>query len=207
VLPSRGDDRRYHADKNVEVADQSDAKRMVSNVTSLLRAAGGCRKVLLAPVPRYLHTPCCMDANHCANMARRGYWKEMKEKLADLRDAIKAAVKIKGIKRVIVLQPDLLLEGTEDSYLRDEEIWGDDPVHMTSKGYVELARQLEAKIEDWKGHEEREEKNNSGGVKRPLAKRARVDFTNQRPDWVRGNVGDAAHFFFSSPSILLNLII
>jgi len=191
VLPIRGEDRRYHADGNVEVADQSDAKRMVSKVTSLLRAAGGCRKVVLAPAPRYLHTPCCTDASHCANMARRGYGKEMKEKLADLRDAIKAAVKTKGIKRVSVWQPDLLLEGPEDNYLRDEEIWGDDPVHMTTTGYVELARQLEAKIEDWKGFEEREEKSNSGGDKRPMAKRARVDLTKQRPDWVRGNVGEA----------------
>ena len=39
-------------------------------------------------------------------------------------------------------------------------------MNLTAKGYVELARHLEAKIEEWKDSDEKEEKNHSGGVKR-----------------------------------------
>ena len=94
----------------------------------------------------------------------------------------------------------MLLGSPDDNYLRDEEIWADDPVHMTAKGYAELAWNLEAKIEEWKENDEKEEKARAGGVKRPVAKRARVDLTKQRPDWVCGNVGEALRTEKSSAS-------
>ena len=101
-------------DGSVEVADKLDAKRMVSGVVALLRAAGGCRRFILKPLPRYLHMPCCPLPGHCSYMAGRKYAAEMKEKLDDLRQHIREAVHLKGIKRARIVQASLLLESCDD---------------------------------------------------------------------------------------------
>ena len=103
-------------------------------------------------------------------MAGRRYAADMREKLQDLRQHITDAVHLKGIKRARILQPNLLLENKDDNYLRDEAIWGDDPVHMTTRGYTELARNLEAVIEEMKEEDEKEEKAalGTGREKAPL---------------------------------------
>jgi hypothetical protein len=61
----------------------------------------------------------------------------MGERLSDLRHYINEHVKMKGIKRVYVVQPALLLNGDSSTH------WDDDPIHMTPEGYSKLAHSLE----------------------------------------------------------------
>jgi hypothetical protein len=161
---------------NFHHADKLDAKRMVSSVVSLLRAAGGCRKIILTLLPRYLHMPCCALPEYCSNMAGRNYETKMREKLDDLRQHIREAVHLKGIKRARIVQASLFLKSNDDeNYLREEVIWGDDPIHMTSRGYNEMSIKEKAAV-------------SAGGERAPHAKRAKVDLTKRRQNWVRGNV-------------------
>jgi hypothetical protein len=137
IFPEKGEDRVYHVDGKLEVADREDAKRMVSLVTRLLRAGRMCRKLVLSSLPRWMYEACCNLPSHCLNIADENYVDWMGERLSDLRHYINEHVKMKGIKRVYVVQPALLLNGDSSTH------WGDDPIHMTPEGYSKLAHSLE----------------------------------------------------------------
>jgi len=137
IFPEKGEDRVYHVDGKLEVADREDAKRMVSLVTRLLRAGRMCRKLVLSSLPRWMYEACCNLPSHCLNIADENYVDWMGERLSDLRHYINEHVKMKGIKRVYVVQPALLLNGDSSTH------WDDDPIHMTPEGYSKLAHSLE----------------------------------------------------------------
>jgi hypothetical protein len=67
------------------------------------------------------------------------------------------------------------------AYLQEEEIWGDDPVHLTPKGYSLAAAGLESLIYEKRAEEKEDEP----------AKRPKQDLTKKRPDWVRGSIAEA----------------
>ncbi len=75
----------------------------------------------------------------------------------------------------------------QSSNLHKEEIWGEDPMHLTTKGYGMAAACLESIIYEKRGEErEAEEK----GSQRP-SKKPRYDATENRPAWVKGSVAKA----------------
>jgi len=65
----------------------------------------------------------------------------MGERLTDLRHHTREFLHLKGIKRIKVVQGVHLLaeDGNTAPYLRAEALWGEDPVHLTDRGYKELA--------------------------------------------------------------------
>ena len=75
----------------------------------------------------------------------------------------------------------------QSGYLHEEEIWGEDPVHLTTKGYGMAAAGLESLIYEKRGEErEAEEKGSQGPSKKP-----RYDAAENRPAWVKGSVAEA----------------
>ncbi len=73
-------------------------------------------------------------------MKDRNYGKWMEEKLSEVRgivrDYVRDYVRMRNIKRTSVMELGQL--GTQPAgrsdYLHEEEIWGEDPVHMTATG-------------------------------------------------------------------------
>jgi hypothetical protein len=122
-------------------------------------------------------------------MKDRNYGKWMEEKLSEVRGIVRDYVRMRNIKRASVMELGQLITqpaGRSD-YLHEEEIWGEDPVHMTSTGYKLAAEGLEAVIYEKKREErEVEEKQEQRPAKKP-----RVDPALSRPDWVRGNMLEA----------------
>jgi hypothetical protein len=75
----------------------------------------------------------------------------------------------------------------QSEYLHEEEIWGDDPVHLTTKGHGMVAAGLESLIYEKRGEErEAEEKESQGPSKKP-----RHDAAESRPARVMGSVAEA----------------
>jgi len=122
-------------------------------------------------------------------MKDRNYGKWMEEKLSEVRGIVRDYVRMRNIKRASVMELGQLITKPEgrSEYLHEEEIWGEDPVHMTPTGYKLAAEGLEAVIYE-KRREEREVEEKQ--EQRP-AKKPRVDPALSRPDWVRGNVSEA----------------
>jgi hypothetical protein len=181
-LPSKGRDGRYHVEGRLEIANMEEVKKMVSNSVPLLRAGGHCRKVILTPTGRYKYNPCC-------NIRERNYVRWMEERLTELRGTVRDYVRMRNIKRATVIEMGQLLTPTagQSGYLHEEEVWGEDPVHLTAKGYSMAAAGLESLIYEKRGEERAAEEK---GEQRP-AKKPRYDAAEHRPAWVKGSVAEA----------------
>lgn len=177
-LPEKCTDRNYHVDGKLEVADKEDAKRMVSMVARLLRAGKNCRKLVLTPLPRWLHIPCCNLVEHCTNIADVDYSELMGGKLSDLRHFINESIRMKGIKKVKILQSAHLLNCNGEAVA----LWGEDPVHLTPDGYCVMAKGIEYTVKRMKDDEQEKQE-------KPPAKKVKIDRSELRPEWVKGKNG------------------
>jgi hypothetical protein len=162
---------------------------MVSKSVPLLRAGGHCRKVVLTPTGRYKYNPCCSITGHVSNIRGRNYVRWMEERLTELRGTVRDYVRMRNIKRATVIEMGQLLTPTagQSGYLHEEEVWGEDPVHLTAKGYSMAAAGLESLIYEKRGEERAAEEK---GEQRPT-KKPRYDAAEHRPAWVKGSVVEA----------------
>ncbi len=113
----------------------------------------------------------------------------MEEKLTELQGTVRDYVCMRNIKRASVIEMSQLLtpSARQSGYLQEEEIWGEDPVHLTSKGYSLVAAGIESLIYEKRSEEkEAEEKGIQGPAKKP-----RYDAAEHRPAWVKGSVAEA----------------
>jgi hypothetical protein len=117
-------------------------------------------------------------------MKDSNYGRWMEEKIAEMRGIVRDYVRMRNIKRATVMEFGQLITPAagQSSYLHEEEIWGEDPVHYTSKGYSLAASGLESLV-----YEKRSEEREAGpsGGQGP-SKKAKLDLTLKRPDWVKG---------------------
>jgi hypothetical protein len=113
----------------------------------------------------------------------------IEEKLTEMKGKVRDYVRMRNIKRATVMEMGQLLTPTagQSGYLNEEEVWGEDPVHLTSKGYRMAAAGPESLIYEKRGEEkEAEEKGGQGPAKKP-----RYDVAEKRPAWVKGSVAEA----------------
>jgi hypothetical protein len=188
-LPTKGRDGRYHVEGRLDISNRDEAKKMVSTAIPLLRAGGQCRKFILTPCGRYKYYPCCTALGHVSNLRERNYIRWMEEKLSELRGTVRDYVRMRNIKRAAVIEMGQLMTPSagQSEYLQEEEIWGEDPVHLTSKGYSLVAAGIESLIYEKRNEEkEAEEKGGQGPAKKP-----RYDAAEHRPAWVKGSVAEA----------------
>jgi hypothetical protein len=179
TLPGKGADGRYHVDGKLDITNREEVKSMVSMSHPLLRAEGKCRKMILTPSGRYRYNPCCNTRGHCINMKDSNYCRWMEEKLAEVRGIAKDYVRMRNIKRAPVMEFSQLITPSagQSSYLHEEEIWGEDPVHYTAKGYSLAAAGLESLVYEKRGEEKEVE---SWGGQGP-SKKPKMDLTQNRP--------------------------
>jgi hypothetical protein len=188
-LPEKGHDGKYHIEGRLDIANKEEVKKLVNKSIPLLRAGGLCRKIVLTPGARFKRYPCCTTRGHCSNRHEKDYEKWMEGKLAEVKGTIRDYIRMRNIKRVTVIEMGQLITPTPglSAYLQDEEVWGDDPVHMTPKGYSLAATGLEHLIYEKRAEEKEDEPTSWQGA----AKRAKQDLSKKRPDWVRGSVAEA----------------
>ncbi len=94
----------------------------------------------------------------------------MDGKLAEVRGIIRDYVRMCNIKRVTVIELGQLITPSPgmSTYLQEEEIWGDDPVHLSPKGYSLAAARLESLIYKKRAEEKEDEPAGwQGAAKRP----------------------------------------
>ncbi len=83
----------------------------------------------------------------------------MEGKLAEVKGIIRDYIRMRNIKRVTVIEMGQLITPTPglSAYLQEEEVWGEDPVHMTPKGYSLAATGLEHLIYEKRAEEKEDE--------------------------------------------------
>ncbi len=151
---SRAEDGRYHVIGSLTVAPSSFIKKVLATCQPLceeLRKAG-C--ILISPVPRYVHGKCCDDAGHIDNFD-------------DVDRDEEIAFGLEGVKRLLhtwATDNNLMYEVIDPTMLNDscdlgiktrvsnsgqqlQQLWSvNDPVHLTSEGYRDLADIIVAHI-------------------------------------------------------------
>lgn len=124
----------YHVDGDLVMAPKEMQFHNLSTIRLLLEAAGNLRKVLVAPIPRYLLQPCCQDARHIANM--RG---TPEDSIFQSRRNVRDFVFRLGIRNIKVLGP------LQDLRKLGDSMWAS-PVHMSKAGYRCLAGLIESSL-------------------------------------------------------------
>ncbi len=154
-LPEKGHDGKYYIDGKLDIANRDEVKKLVSKSIPLLRAGGLCRKIVLIPAARFRRNPCCTTRGHCSNRHEKNYKQWMEGKLAEVRGIIRDYIRMRNIKRVTVIEMGQLITPSPgmSAYLQEEEVWGDDPVHFTPKGYSLAAAGLESLIYEKRAEE------------------------------------------------------
>jgi hypothetical protein len=132
----------------LDIANRDKVKKMVSTAIPLLRVGGQCRKFILTPCGGYKYYPCCTALGHVSNLRERNYIRWMEEKLTELRGTVRDYMRMRNIKRAAVIEMGQLMTRSagQSEYLQEEEIWGEDPVYLTSKGYSLVAAGIESLI-------------------------------------------------------------
>jgi hypothetical protein len=92
------------------------------------------RVVVIAPMPGYLVNSCCDEKEHISNRFQRNFRDTLMSKLADLRANLKNFLFMNGYQNMVVLDPAVDLRDR-----RDEDVWGEDPVHPKEDFYNVLA--------------------------------------------------------------------
>jgi hypothetical protein len=141
---SRAEDGRYHVVGSLTVAPSSFTKKILATCQPLCEELRKSGCVLISPVPRYVHGKCCDDAGHIDNFDD-----------ADRDEEI--AFGLEGVKRLLhtwAADNNLVYEVIDPTMLNDscdlgiktrvsnsgQQLWSpDDPVHLTSEGYRDLA--------------------------------------------------------------------
>ena len=99
-------------------------------------------KICIAPLPRYLHTPCCPELDHCVGTEQPGYSAELLGQVSKVRKYLKDHLTSVHSK---VFVPDFLslmfpsCTNLDSVSFALKDLTLDDGVHLTREGYKLLA--------------------------------------------------------------------
>ena len=99
-------------------------------------------KLIMAPLPRFINSPCCQVAGHLTNFKGEDYGTNMGESISNLTEWIKEFTHGKRIRNFKVLCPNTMISMNGDDILPKKElamIWSRDPIHLSSEGCQRLA--------------------------------------------------------------------
>ena len=137
----RGHDGRYHVDGDSIMAPKEMQYGSFKKVMPILEAAKGDKRILVPPIPRYLHNSCCADPEHVPNLKKESYKEDLINSVFEARSNIKDFSFRQGLRNIKVISPWNTIKHMEN-------VWGVDPVHMNKHAYGAIAKlTLEAAAE------------------------------------------------------------
>jgi len=172
----KGPDGKYHAEGQVRVTRVKDLCHLFRPLTVLMRIGGGHRKLLIAPMERYLSSKCCEDLRHMTNWTS-DFVPDMSLNLGKLRVALSDHLHSRNVRnwRVCSIMKLLGLDSStgEDSRTGLRKMWEEDPVHLSGTAYAILGEAVYDMLVG-EGTEFRNQKKEQKDRK-----------DNNRPDWLR----------------------
>jgi len=135
---------KHHLEGRLVMATRDDIKELARGMMPLMKQVNELQKVVVTPLPRYLWSKCCADPRHVANMGGDSYKSRMMDNLMDYRRWTREFFhkqKVCGLR--VVVPSDLINLGKEGSDQTVElDLWSDDSVHLSNKGYEKLGKAL-----------------------------------------------------------------
>ncbi len=103
------------------------------NTLPLLRLLDGRRVIFLIPLPRYILTGCCQQADHAPNRKDPDFEDSIRAGLVDVRGFFKDFLFSSNLRGFRLLNPGLCVPAINSD---DDPLWGDDdPVQPLYNGY------------------------------------------------------------------------
>jgi hypothetical protein len=139
----KGKDGLYHVPGDLQAAPKGVLQKVLSEAGELIEAAGDAATVFVIPFPRYVAGKCCDNPDHITNFGTD----ELSDEIHRAMESATAATAIGGGGRTLRLLSVFEIFGTDTDFLHmvtraENPIWGDDPVHFTPAGYLEVARAI-----------------------------------------------------------------
>jgi hypothetical protein len=186
-LPEKDRSGTYHVDGSLVVADKPAIKDLVHQLTPLIQALGGARKIFLTLLARYWVNPCCGDPSHVTYYRTAGFLPRLGTAVTYLRDYIRDALYVKKVKNFWVLCPNKMIgvgqrkqEPSDEESAKMAALWGPNPVHPSSAAYRTMADCI---VDDINNPEARYTNPAKHDLK---AKRPCHDPSQDRASWVSG---------------------
>ena len=123
----------YHIHSELVFAPKELQYSVCNTVKPVLEAAASFQKIVISPLPRYLHTSCCEEKGHISNLEDEDYKSNLEEAVLSCRRNLKDFAFRQGVRSVRTVCPWSQLKKIEDN------LWPSDPVHMCDRGYTALA--------------------------------------------------------------------
>lgn len=144
LVCEKENDGYYHISGDLVVAPREVTNQTLRSVLQVVSEVRGLQTVFMTPLPRYFVVPCCKREHHCANFADDGYKETQLVDLTSQWKQTKEFLRCGPGKEALVVNPVWLLGGEERktneqlAYILDEH-WKEDPVHMVTEAYFQLA--------------------------------------------------------------------
>jgi hypothetical protein len=175
---NKGNDGRYHVEGDLLCGPAEAAKRSFLQFSPLLRSLADLDKIFVVPLPRYLWSPCCDDAEHGQNVLEPGYTE------AQLSDLDACHRLWKGLAHREKFRNLMICNAGRP--LNNSLMWGSDPVHPLEEAYLGVAKYLMAGAVDLEGKRKSmlEDPEASVEAKRPRAADISTPPPRFRPHWI-----------------------
>jgi hypothetical protein len=128
--PHRCLDGVYHVDGDLVACPLEHLKFQFELLVPVFKTTGSAVKLLLGPIPRYIHSGCCSDPEHAPNRADEDFQEKIMDGLEKAKRTMRSLAFKHGLKDMKIINPGRILESGE--------FWGVDPVHPTVDGYRKL---------------------------------------------------------------------
>ena len=149
----------YHLPGDVVICDNNVIVKLVDNVMPLITKLGGMPMVIIPPLPRYIFSGCCDDAEHCTNVSHDGYQETVLDGLTRIRNCLVKELRVRGLVNFWVTEWADVCGCDGNSSKKDvltalKKVVANDAVHFNENGYTFLKNEI---LKSWKMLNDRKE--------------------------------------------------
>jgi hypothetical protein len=124
----------YHVCGDLVLSSKSAQHSFFNSLKPVFDKVRGKHVLFMTPLPRYIVSGCCNDAEHMANRSQLGFEQQLLKDLTDTAENFKNFMFTSGYKNVKVLDPCISIRN-----MQEEELWETDPVHPKTAAYHRIA--------------------------------------------------------------------
>ncbi len=136
---------KFHLGGKIVTTPPAVFRQIIDSVMPIIKAKGAKLAVIIPPLPRYLFTRCCSDADHCTNANDKNFSAKLLTNFVQLRNELIKQLVSEGITNFKVMDlccvTNCSLTANTASRLEElKKVTASDGVHFTGTGYTNLAK-------------------------------------------------------------------
>jgi hypothetical protein len=136
---------RYHLGGRVVSTPIATFKKVIEHVSPIFKAKGNNACIVIPPLPRYIFSRCCNDANHCTNADEKDFPEKLLSGLIQQRNELIKSLVQHGLTNFKVLDVCCVTLGTTTASVLErlaelKTVSAGDGIHFSANDYHNLAQ-------------------------------------------------------------------